>query len=339
VRSGPWLVVARVGVAACLALGTAACSSTTASPSGGSSGGPSSGLTPAPTGSGTSEAPATPAGTPVAATGLIVFVWRDQATHKSGLGTIHADGTARTEIADTSDATEPALSPDGTLIAYTRSGTDQGIWTMKVDGSDRRRVAHITNQNAEGAAWSPDGKRLAFVALPNNQSIGNREIWLVNADGTKQTKLTDQSSGDRPAWSPDGTRIAFASFAGGGIYGIGIDGKGLAPITGGPDLSPTWAPDGHRLAFQRQDDSDPNAVVAHIFVVFSDGTNLEQLTKGTTDDEQPSWAPDGTALVYGQFVTTPNGQVISDLVRLAPGGAATNLTNTPDVSEYLPSWR
>jgi Tol biopolymer transport system component len=339
VRPGPWLSVARVGVVACLAVGAAACSSTTPSSTAGSSTGSSSSLAPAPTGSSASQAPATPGGSPIAATGLIAFVWRDQGTNKSGLATIHADGTGRTEIADTSDATEPALSPDGSLIAYTRSGADQGIWIMKVDGTDRHRVAHIAGQHAEGAAWSPDGKRLAFVELPTTQFVGNREIWLVNADGSEQTKLTDQSSGDRPTWSPDGTRIAFASFAGGGIYGIGIDGKGLAPITGGPDLSPAWAPDGRRLAFQRQDDSDPNAVVSHIFVVFGDGTNLEQLTKGTTDDQQPAWAPDGTALVYGQFATTPNGKVIADLVVLAPGGAATDLTSTPGVSEYLPSWR
>jgi TolB protein len=306
---------------------------------------------------GTSSANGAPAnGTPATATpnafpsldtgpatgGLIAFVWRRPAQKTNGLATIHADGTARTEIPDTKDATEPALSPDRSRIAYTNGGTKPGIWTMNLDGSDRHLVAHVAGANAQGPAWSPDGTKIAFVAVPSANGEGAMnpsDIWIVDADGSHLTKLTGSASGDRPAWSPDGKKVAYSSAVGSGIYVVVIAGGGVAPVTGGGDLSPAWAPDDRRLAFQRQDDSDPAAVVSHIFVVFSDGTNLEQLTQGTTDDEYASWAPDGRGLVYAQFVATSNGGAIADLVILGGNGVSTNLTNTPDVSEFLPSWR
>jgi TolB protein len=64
----------------------------------------------------------------------------------------------------------------------------------------------LTNNTAQdsGAAWSPNGKRIAFER--------NSEIWAVNADGTNQTQLTSNAAiGSNPTWSPDGKKIAFVS--------------------------------------------------------------------------------------------------------------------------------
>jgi Tol biopolymer transport system component len=334
--------VARLAVLTAISLGSMACGPSPSATLPASSAASSAGATAGPSSAPTRATEASPSlGTGPATSGRIAFVWRQPGTKTGGLAMIHADGSGRTLIADTGEATEPAISPDGARIAYTNGGSDSGIWTMKIDGTDRKRIARVAKDVVSGPTWSPDGTRLAFVALPIERGDAPvpSDIWLVDADGTHLTKLTSTASGDRPTWSPDGTRIAFATLVGGGISGIRTDGQSLAPITGGPDLSPAWAPDGHRIAFQRQDETDPNDVVAHIMVVFSDGSNLEQLTKGTTDDEGPCWSPDGRGLVFGQFVTTPNGNGVADLVILSGDGTATDLTNTPDVSEYLPSWR
>ena len=55
-------------------------------------------------------------------------------------------------------------------------------------------------------SWSPDGTKIAFTSHMDD----NREIYIMNADGSNQTRLTNEPTGDfYPSWSPDGTRIAF----------------------------------------------------------------------------------------------------------------------------------
>jgi Tol biopolymer transport system component len=277
--------------------------------------------------------------------GLIVFV-RRIGGHANGLATIKPDGTGLTTIPNTEDATDAALSPDGTVIAYARTALpttagpiDPGIWTMHVDGSNRKKVASVPKFNAQGPAWSPDGKRLAFVAINANGQIGPSDLYLVDADGSHLTTLNAGAAGDRPSWSPDGKRLAFESAAGGGIWTIGIGGGGNSPLTTGTGSFASWAPDGHRLLFERQDDSDPNNVVDHIFVIFADGSSEQQVTSGPTNDQQATWSPDGRAILFAQFVPTSNGGAIADLTIVAPDGSQTKVTNTTDASEYLPSWR
>ena len=97
--------------------------------------------------------------------------------------------------------------------------------------------------------WSSDGKRIAFVS----DRDGDWEIYVMNADGTDQRRLTRSPGTDRaPAWSPDGSRIAFESDRGGDfdIYVIGSDGGDERVLVdrAGNDLEPRWSPDGDRIA-------------------------------------------------------------------------------------------
>ena len=71
-------------------------------------------------------------------------------------------------------------------------------------------------------AWSPDGKRLAFVSSRS----GNNDIFLVQADGTNVRNLTKHAAQDTsPAWTPDGKKVTFVSTRGGGsdVYLIAAD--------------------------------------------------------------------------------------------------------------------
>ncbi len=148
----------------------------------------------------------------------------------------------------------PAWSPDGSTVLFTRfhlpSKTE--LWEMNPDGSAARRVA----RSAGLGAWSPDGEKIAYVSDRdrNGETCGdecspNSELYVMDADGSHQTRLThtSQVSENAPTWSPGGARIAYfreASGRGSFIVTVGADGGCPVRITssGGEDRFPSWQP-------------------------------------------------------------------------------------------------
>lgn len=99
-------------------------------------------------------------------------------------------------------------------------------------------------------SYSPDGLRIAFESSRDE----NSEVYVMNADGTGQSRLTVGSADNgRPRWSPDGSRIVFASFRDGNneVYSMNTDGTGVQRLTNSPgdDHAPAWSPDGLRIVF------------------------------------------------------------------------------------------
>ena len=107
-----------------------------------------------------------------------------------------------------------------------------------------------TPLDVQTPAWSPDGRKLAFVSRRD----GNSEIYVINADGSGQENLTQHPARDsHPSWSRDGRKLAFVSRRDGNseIYVMNADGSGLRNVTRAPsnDLRPAWSPDGGAIAF------------------------------------------------------------------------------------------
>jgi Tol biopolymer transport system component len=147
--------------------------------------------------------------------------------------------------------------------------------------------------------------KIAFVS----DRDGNPEIYVMNADGTNQTRLTYSSGRDDPfSWSPDGSKICFVSerYDTFGIYVMDADGKHPKLSTylrDNEQTRPVWSPDGRRIAFSAYAENS-----YEIEVMNADGTNLTNLTHSTWNDFDPTWSPDGTQIAFVTEDSLPDGR-------------------------------
>ena len=147
-----------------------------------------------------------------------------------------------------------------------------------------------------GELWLRQGlaaqkSRIVFTSTRD----GNLEIYVMDADGGNQERLTNNPAHDvEPDWFPDGRKIAFASSRDGGqaqIYVMDADGKNVIRLTDGPGqkYDPDWSPDGRKIAFSVDGWDD------HIAVMDADGGNREKLEDQA---RHPSWSPDGKQIAF-----------------------------------------
>lgn len=134
------------------------------------------------------------------------------------------------------DQGDPAISPDGSWLAFTSEVTDGGteIFVAPLRNPDDRR--QLTNHGASsyGIDWSPDGSRIAY----NTDVDGDHEVHIVEIETGSDRQLTDNGVTDHlPRWSRDGRFIVFSSERGHAerIYIMRPDGSGVQIVdTGRP---------------------------------------------------------------------------------------------------------
>ncbi len=191
-------------------------------------------------------------------------------------------------------ALNPQISPDGSQIIYTRRWTDKvndkyenDVWIVNADGTRNRFLL-----KGSSPAWSPDGKRIAYVAP--GQPTGTQIFvkWLDTADiGTQVTRL--ERAPTNLQWSPDGKSIAFNM-----LVPAKANLKVNVPVK--PEsakwIEPPRVVD--RLNYRADASGYRPEGFMHIFVVGDTGATPRQLTDGDYNHNAPEWMPDSNTIVF-----------------------------------------
>jgi len=185
----------------------------------------------------------------------------------------------------------PAISPDGTKIAFMSSRAGQtgnyDIWVVNRDGTDRRNLTPGTPRSSEGApTWSPNGAQLAFTS----DRTGVNQIYVMNADGTNQFRIQVAGKCDRPTWSqlnyiayalerPGSMEIAVTDMS-------RMDSRILTDGIGRNE-QPTVAPNGRHIAFVTTRWGGKSQIAT---IDYPDGRFLRQITT-SGNNTYPNWSP------------------------------------------------
>ena len=265
-------------------------------------------------------------------------------------------------VVDLQYVSDVALSPDGKRIAYVlRVPADslEGpahmrsvIWVVPTRGG-KARAYTSAGSNARSPAWSPDGKRIAFLSRRPGSS--HTQVYAVPIDGGEAEALTEDDFSVRSfAWSPKGKRIAYLADRvatskekrarkDGRDWHIG-DVHGTARRLWVKDLrsgekkalSPrethivqmAWAPDGKRLVVQTNERADIDAVMMYsrLHTISAEGGELSPLCETAGKLGHVEWSPDGkhVAFLGAVDISDPTAGVLH--VVPAAGGTAKALT-------------
>jgi len=224
-------------------------------------------------------------------------------THGGALDLVHSDGTYSIVALKQPLTTEAngcmydyALSPDGTLIAYTlNDGHSTGLYYQQLHGSDQVKL--VDGGYTFHPAWSPDGKKIAFTTKSDG-------LGIVSITGQQLADIQPPFKREYPRalvdhikWSPDGSRIAFLFDR--KLYVINADGTGMKPIVFKPTDAEvenySWSPDGNQfviasnvedgkrcsmnLGYYLEVGGFPCIQGYDLYTSNSDGSNLERITK------------------------------------------------------------
>jgi dipeptidyl aminopeptidase/acylaminoacyl peptidase len=209
----------------------------------------------------------------------------DRHERRSHIWVVPADparGPARQLTFGERGETSPGWSPDGQLVTFiaTRGTGDDAkaqLWMLRRDGGEASAITK-SKESVNAYAWSPDGKRLAYLTVDtasrdDDAKIRRRDdakvfeenfrlthLWVIDADGKNPVEVVHDNLTIRgaPSWSPDGTRLTFTASPTPMIrderrdaYIVTIATKQIEKITTTADVRSlsAWSPDGRTIAY------------------------------------------------------------------------------------------
>lgn len=259
---------------------------------------------------------------------------------------------------------QAAWAPDGRRLAFVRTSKPSPdrsrIYLLDVAGGRATALTPGGRQiQSIDPAWSPDGRQIAYTRWNSRGEVGENAIVVAQADGSGERVLRrvgldgQPDVMGQPAWSPDGAQILYTRYTTDRRHNFRPSLHVMDAATGdsrplaGDAADGAWSPDGRRIAFSGVRDGNGKwcyeqcFISGEIYVMESDGTNLERLTRNRGNDAAPSWSPDGSRIVFESnrnVRDAPPSQGTEIYSIRADGSCLTWLTNgSPSSGD--PAWR
>jgi hypothetical protein len=240
-------------------------------------------------------------------------------------------------------ASNPEISPDGKRVVYELSRTnwednafERDLWIVDTATGEGHQLT-ASKKSSTNAAWSPDGKWIAFLSDRPGQISGTpeskKQIYVIAADGGEARQLTKVEAGvNSLAWSPDSKKLAFsaedpepktmkdrkekygeydvvhADYKMVHLWTLEIPAGETAAIPEPKRLTEgalfsvdelAWSPDATRLAFSAQRDPDLiSSETADIYVAAVSDGKVKKIVSTPGPDRNPKWSPDGKQIAY-----------------------------------------
>ena len=258
------------------------------------------------------------------------------------LYTVAADGSDRLLVAE--HATEPAWSPDGGTLAWTRFQDDEEwegsrLWLSAPDGGAPRRLTNPPRGVLDvSPTWSPDGQRIAFVRVRFGRGKLVTTLMSAPAGGGEARRIAQVSSRrfsgmSAAAWSPDGARIlvTMETYADEEpqprdlhVVDVATDSRRLLLRNAGHG---SWSPDGARIAYVGLRPGCEDIRCEELYLANADGGGRRRLTTNESIERSPTWSPGGDRLAFVSDRNYPSGGRMELYSMGTDGSCLTWLTN------------
>jgi dipeptidyl aminopeptidase/acylaminoacyl peptidase len=278
----------------------------------------------------------------------------------------------------------PKISPDGKRVVYEVQKTnweenafERSLWIADVATGESHALTSA-KKSSTNAAWSPDGKWIAFLSDRPAQLSGSpadkKQLYVISADGGEAQQLTKgENDIDAFEWDPHSKRVAFsmkdpepkvlkdrkekygeyfvvhADYQMTHLWTIELPvGSAAATepkhLTEGDKFSVgefSWSPDGTRIAFSAQKDPDLiSSETADLYVVTVDGGTVKKIVSTPGPDINPKWSPDGKRIAFETAAGSKYYYYTNVRIAVvdAEGGTPQVLTETFDEDPGLIGW-
>ena len=217
---------------------------------------------------------------------------------------IEAAEWAQAKHVDLTDSSEtesyPSLSPDGKEFIYTsQNGDNNDIFRQRIGGKNPANLTADSPANDSMAAFSPDGKLIAFRSERSQSGI-----YVMEETGENARRVSE--IGYHPSWSPDGKQIVVSDKSSDVATSHTIPNSSLWIIdiaagekkqldTKGDAVQPSWSPNGKRIAYWFIKEGNPGEIAT----IPASGGEPVAVTQNAAMDWNPVWSPDGKYIYFG----------------------------------------
>jgi TolB protein len=250
---------------------------------------------------------------------------------------MNADGSGFRRLTTEDDNRHyyPSLSPDGQSVLYSGQADENNfeIYEIELNTGEVSRLTSAFGTDT-GPEFSPDGQWITYAHSTPNRSLP--QIIVMERDGDNEGNIP-QVNGWDPTWSPDGQFILFASDRNGTtqLFTVRPDGTKLTRITNLPAIRgrSDWSADGQYIvtysgeAWQRE-----------LYIMYSGGSDVRQLSPGGGNSQGPSFSPDGRWVAFTAYFDHFGDEHGCEIYIIRIDGTDLRRLTDNDYCDYQPRW-